>query len=277
MAQLRSPSPSLPDPADKFPSGPSVQGPIVRNAQGLPINPAMPNSSIVGKGKLYYWGANPTGDFLALRLPADAKQNDLSEGHNLPVDKFRVALIARGDTGRLAWPGGFCNLLSGDNDDDAKDQATTTSPPPPNQLRFEDGKTAALREFKEEALSLTPEKPDWHTFDEELKRFSEVVYQGDIGDSRSTPNAWIETTAVLSVITESLAKRMTLTAGDDAKDVQWYTIGECLTMARNAADQLKDVPAEEALRYGGAMVFHANHFMLLQKCIDWIEAKRRVL
>lgn len=98
----------------------------------------------------------------------------------------RVLLICRNDTGDLALPGGFVDA---------------------NELK--NAITAARRELKEETGL-------------EIGTGGTLVYQGVVDDPRATLNAWPETSAFLFTV----AKPMTVEAGDDAHEAGWHYIDE---------------------------------------------------
>ncbi len=129
---------------------------------------------VAGKGFYWNWGPNYTADPIILR-------HDQDEPH--------VLLIERGDTGKLALPGGFV---------DDSDETLVH---------------AAIREAQEEAFIDPGELGD-----------PKVIYEGPVADLRTTAHAWAETTAVRFDIDDKVARKMPLQpyeGGDDAAMALW--------------------------------------------------------
>lgn len=114
------------------------------------------------------------------------------EGANYTADAIvlddeatHLLLVQRNDTGEWALPGGFI---------DAADESS---------------REAALREVEEEtgATRLTG---------------GDIVYHGVTSDRRSSPTAWIETSAHVF----SLSRESELQAGDDAAAVAWHRLDD---------------------------------------------------
>jgi ADP-ribose pyrophosphatase len=106
---------------------------------------------------------------------------------------FHVLAIVRGDTGETAFPGGMADL-----DETALETRN--------------------RELAEE-LSITEE-------DLSNSLFEKIIFEGYVDDPRNTDNSWMETTVVHSHLAYEIASRMTLSAGDDAKDFKWIEVTE---------------------------------------------------
>lgn len=130
-----------------------------------------------GRGAYWNWGANRTADPVIVR-------HDLAEP--------KILLITRGDTGRLALPGGFV---------EGKDNAYET----------------AVREAAEEAFL-------------DIGRIAgREVYCGPLSDVRMTANAWPETTAYVFELPDDISRQLpdaSYEAGDDAKEAHWLTYEE---------------------------------------------------
>lgn len=54
--------------------------------------------------------------------------------------------------------------------------------------------------------------------------YERVVWRGYVDDPRNTDNAWLETTAIHTHLSNEVAARMNLKAGDDAADFSWVPI-----------------------------------------------------
>jgi ADP-ribose pyrophosphatase YjhB (NUDIX family) len=145
---------------------------------GLPRNPAGP-TGITGLGELYNFGPNVTADSIV-------KWNDY------------ILLIIRGDTGQMAFPGGFRDPL-----DDSK-------------MNYEDPETAARREAKEETGLPLPEDI-----------MPQQVYCGAPPWSlRNTDVAWIYNWAGLFDISKHFNALPKVKGGDDAADAKWIKISD---------------------------------------------------
>lgn len=170
-------------------------GEIKFASDGYPLNP-IGRTGLVGRGTLGNWGPNHAADPVVCRANPETK-------------KLQFVLIKRTDNGQWGLPGGM----------------------------VEAGQTIAgtrTREFAEEALnstkseSETPEQYDARVKELETKLkelFSEptdddILYQGVSDDPRNTDNSWMETVAILSVLTGENAN-LKLEAGDDAGKAKW--------------------------------------------------------
>jgi ADP-ribose pyrophosphatase len=157
---------------------------------GRPRNP-FGRTGIRGRGTLGKWGTNPAVDPIVTRF-----NNGILE----------IVAIERKDH-RNVWaiPGGMV-------DDD--EQATQ----------------ALIREFMEEAGAVEDEvkrKELLEFMDDLFANRGQTVYLGYVDDPRNTDNAWIETTAAhFHIDDETIAKHLTLKAGDDARNVQWMKVDD---------------------------------------------------
>lgn len=130
---------------------------------------------VAGKGFYWSYGANSTADPIIFRY-------DLDEPY--------VRLVVRGDTGQLAFPGGFVE-------------------------KGEDPVNAARREAMEESFV------DLSEVDGKL------VYEGVVADIRTTAHAWPETTAVQFDLPKHLTKGLPTDitkGGDDARETGWFPV-----------------------------------------------------
>jgi ADP-ribose pyrophosphatase YjhB (NUDIX family) len=172
----------------------SYTGLIKFNDSGYPINP-IGRTGLIGRGTLGNWGPNHAADPVVCRANSDGI--------------LEFVLIKRSDGGGWGLPGGM----------------------------VEAGQTIAgtrTREFAEEALasdrreneSETEYKARVAALDAKLKiLFSEpkeedILYQGVSDDPRNTDNSWMETVAILTILTGTNAD-LKLEAGDDAYRAKW--------------------------------------------------------
>ncbi|WP_162824351.1 NUDIX domain-containing protein [Peterkaempfera bronchialis] len=148
-------------------------------ATGRPLNPAGP-TGISGFGRLWSLGPN---------LTADAVVTDGSG------DGVRVLLVERGDTGQLAFPGGFSE--------------------PGADGSWEHPLRTAVRETWEETGVVVPGGT------------ARVLRSGvAAGSLRNTDNAWIESTAFHIRLPSGAGGRPQPVAGDDARDTGWFPLSE---------------------------------------------------
>lgn len=170
-------------------------GEIMFDSNGYPLNP-IGRTGLEGRGFLGNWGPNHAADPVVCRANPETK-------------KLQFVLIKRLDNGQWGLPGGM----------------------------VEAGQTIAgtrTREFAEEALNSTKSETEtteqYNTRVNELENklkelFSEptdddILYQGVVDDPRNTDNSWMETVAILSVLTGENAD-LKLEAGDDAGKAKW--------------------------------------------------------
>ena len=162
----------------------------VHNSQGYPLNPFGP-TGIEGRGLLYKWGVNFTADPIVTRNNPESGQLEM------------VAIKRAGESGTGQWaiPGGFV---------EAGDSVSAT----------------LAKEFKEEGLQGNDEKEIDSVGERVLELLQEapIVYRGFVDDPRTTDNAWIETTAAHLHLSEDLASKLKLEAGDDADSIQWMAL-----------------------------------------------------
>lgn len=173
----------------------SYTGPIKFNSDGYPTNP-IGRTGLKGRGTLGNWGPNHAADPVVVR--ADPETGIL-----------QFALIKRLDNGECALPGGM----------------------------VEAGQTISgtrVREFVEEALSGNKKDDESEEEFESRKKelieklnlifqeFTEddILYQGVVDDPRNTDNSWMETVAILTILTGPNAD-LKLEAGDDAAKAKW--------------------------------------------------------
>lgn len=142
---------------------------------GRPLNPGGP-TGISGYGKLWNYGPNFSADGIVMH-------------------RDKVLLIERVDTGQLAFPGGYREIL-------------------PATGEYEDPVAAALREVREETGLY-------------LNGYTKVIGQSiPYVVVRNTDNAWIEDSAVLIDVSDSEKSELQPVAADDAKkgSAQWIPI-----------------------------------------------------
>lgn len=148
-----------------------------RDERGIPIRPYdelfLLNGAVGGFGFYRHYGPNRCADPIVFCE---------YEGN------LQVLMIARGDSGFTALPGGM---------------SETDNP-----------KTDATRELLEE------------TGVDLQDTTSKVIHQGIVwSDTRSTRNAWAETSVILFLPDKSLIEKAKPKAGDDAKEARW--VGVC--------------------------------------------------
>ena len=171
----------------------SYTGPIQFGDDGLPQNP-IGRTGLVGRGTLGNWGPNHAADPVVCRAHPESK-------------KLQFVLIKRPRGEGWALPGGM----------------------------VEAGQTignARTREFAEEALNSNRREGEsdadfkirTDALESELKEMfshsNEILYQGVVDDPRNTDNSWMETAAILTLMTGQYAE-LKLEAGDDAERAKW--------------------------------------------------------
>jgi len=175
----------------------SFERALVFNSKGRPINPCG-RTGTSGRGLLGKWGANHAADPMVIRLkPGKERRKD---GSRL----CQMVAIKRSDGGKLAIPGGMV---------DEGEHVSQT-------LR---------REFTEETSDIADPVLKQQTeakLDEVFRGGGELVYEGYVDDPRNTDNAWMETTARLFAIDESLSAQLTLQGGSDALLAMWVDLDE---------------------------------------------------
>jgi ADP-ribose pyrophosphatase len=168
----------------------------------FPINP-VGRTGIAGRGNLGRWGPNHAADPIMVTKRG--------------TDIYFVC-IQRKDTNEWALPGGMVEL--GDN-------VSIT-------LR---------KEFGEEAMNtmdMTPE--DQEATKKQLDtvfKNAQTVYKGYVDDPRNTDNAWMETVAMLIIVSSTIADTFKLRAGDDAGQVTWKKYSPEIKLYASHADLIK--------------------------------------
>lgn len=151
---------------------------LVRDATtGRPLNPNGP-TGISGYGKLWTYGPSLSAD-------------------GIVVHQGEVLLIERGDTGQLAYPGGYRNFFA-------------------DTAEYEDSIAAAIREVKEETGIMAVG---------ETKVMDRCIPPIVV---RNTDNAWIEDAAVLIDVSDTPKDLLVPVAADDARphSAQWVPISK---------------------------------------------------
>lgn len=165
----------------------SFTGPIEFDINDRPLNP-IGRTGLKGRGFLGNWGPNHAADPVVCRI-------------NPTTGLLQFVLILRTDLNEWALPGGM----------------------------VEAGQTIAdtrTREFAEEALGHDIDENKILEKQQELKKMfdnfepDDILYQGVVDDPRNTDNSWMETTAILTFLTQNDAN-LNLNAGSDASKVKW--------------------------------------------------------
>jgi len=151
----------------------SCTGPYLRDSNGRPVHPYAEDILKAGlgvEGPGFYWGYGPQrcADTLVVGVSKDGR--------------LKIIVIERGDTGRIALPGGH---LNGD----------------------ENPWLAAVREFCEETTI--------EIFQDNLLYFERLL-RDIVPDTRTTLNAWPETTVFLFVLKDGVIDTYQPVGSDDA-------------------------------------------------------------
>ncbi|ENN71170.1 hypothetical protein D910_06592 [Dendroctonus ponderosae] len=174
-----------------------------------PLNPAG-RTGLKGRGVLGKWGPNHAADPIVTRWKLGENQEKMLNG-----------LLKKRDCGQWALPGGMV---------DPGEQVSET----------------LKREFMEEALnSLEVSKEQYKRDEEMLKSFfanGTEIYKGYVDDPRNTDNAWMETVAMNFHDDDGKhVGKFNLKAGDDAANVQWMDVSNCLDLYASHSLLLKSV------------------------------------
>jgi len=185
---------------------------------GLPLNP-IGRTGITGRGMLGKWGPNHAADPIVTRWKRDEKGQIVRHSGEGKKAILEFVSIQRGDTHEWAIPGGMV---------DANEEVSLT----------------LKREFNEEALnSLEGTQKEQTKKDiQEVFKNGEVVFKGYVDDPRNTDNAWMETVACNFHDEDgTTVGRIPLTAGDDARAVQWLAIDKPLQLYASHSKFIKAV------------------------------------
>lgn len=195
----------------------SYEGPYKFNEEGYPLNPRG-RTGIAGRGLLGRWGPNHAADPIMMRK---------KDGN------IQFVGVLRADTEEWALPGGM--VEPGDN-----------------------VSVTLIKEFAEEAASGISDdqmgkSENQDIIKEKIKEMKRIfkdlnqktIYKGVVDDPRNTDNAWMETVAVLFVVTPSSPLYdYKLKAGDDAKGVNWITYTNDLKLYASHADFVRNATIE---------------------------------
>ncbi|KAG7206481.1 hypothetical protein KM043_003826 [Ampulex compressa] len=186
-------------------------------ADGYPVNP-VGRTGLLGRGLLGRWGPNHAADPIVSRWKRNGTGAlEIHRGTEKPILQF--VAIERRDSAEWALPGGMV------------DPGETLS-------------AALRREFMEEALDVlgkgSEERRELECRTREFFDAGEEIYRGYVDDPRNTDNAWMETVA-LNFHDEDggVVGRLTLKAGDDARNVKWMDIDGKLNLYANHAELIK--------------------------------------
>ncbi|CAK9826394.1 ADP-ribose pyrophosphatase, mitochondrial [Anthophora retusa] len=195
----------------------SFMGNYVINKDGYPLNP-IGRTGIIGRGLLGRWGPNHAADPIVTRWKQNSSgDTEVNKNTKKPILQF--VTIQRRDSGEWAIPGGMV------------DPGETVS-------------TTLKREFMEEAMnSLGKSKEEREKLEKSIKDFfenGEEIYKGYVDDPRNTDNAWMETVALnFHDHDNSVVGKITLIAGDDARNVKWMDIDKSLNLYANHSKFIK--------------------------------------
>ncbi|KOC67331.1 ADP-ribose pyrophosphatase, mitochondrial [Habropoda laboriosa] len=195
----------------------SFTGNYVLNKDGYPLNP-IGRTGIIGRGLLGRWGPNHAADPIVTRWKRNAGgAPEINKDTKKPILQF--VTIQRRDSGEWAIPGGMV------------DPGETVS-------------TTLKREFMEEAMnSLEKSKEEREKLEKSVRDFfenGEEIYKGYVDDPRNTDNAWMETVALnFHDYDNSIVGKITLVAGDDARNVKWMDIDKSLNLYANHSEFIK--------------------------------------
>nr|XP_022916941.1 ADP-ribose pyrophosphatase, mitochondrial [Onthophagus taurus] len=176
-------------------------------------------TGLSGRGYLGRWGPNHAADPIVTRWKVNNGEIIKNLITMLPILQF--CAIQRKDNNEWAIPGGMV--------DPGENVSETLK-----------------REFMEEALSsLELPQDDLIKEKEKISQFFKQgveIYKGYVDDPRNTDNAWIETVA-FNFHDESgdAVGRLSLKAGDDAKNVKWMDIDKNLELYASHEEFIKKV------------------------------------
>lgn len=195
----------------------SFTGDYVINKDGYPLNP-VGRTGIIGRGLLGRWGPNHAADPIVTRWKRNTTgATVIDKNTQKPVLQF--VAIQRRDSGEWAIPGGMV------------DPGETIS-------------ATLKREFMEEAMNLLEKsQEEREEMEKSIKEFfekGEEIYKGYVDDPRNTDNAWMETVALnFHDDDNSILGKITLTAGDDARNVKWMDINNTLNLYANHSEFIR--------------------------------------
>lgn len=175
-------------------------------------------TGIIGRGLLGRWGPNHAADPIVTRWKRNTTgATVIDKNTQKPVLQF--VAIQRRDSGEWAIPGGMV------------DPGETIS-------------ATLKREFMEEAMSLLEKsQEEREEMEKSIKEFfekGEEIYKGYVDDPRNTDNAWMETVALnFHDDDNSILGKITLTAGDDARNVKWMDINNTLNLYANHSEFIR--------------------------------------
>ncbi|KYM94301.1 PREDICTED: ADP-ribose pyrophosphatase, mitochondrial [Cyphomyrmex costatus] len=197
----------------------SFMGNYVVNTDGYPLNP-VGRTGIIGRGLLGRWGPNHAADPIVTRWKRDNMGIvEVDKQTGKPVLQF--VAIQRRDSGEWAIPGGMID---------------------PNETVS----TTLMREFMEEALNfLEMNDAERKILQNSITEFftkGDEIYKGYVDDPRNTDNSWMETVAINFHDEENnVVGKLTLKAGDDARNVRWMDLNKEINLYANHSDFVKTV------------------------------------
>nr|XP_003706314.2 PREDICTED: ADP-ribose pyrophosphatase, mitochondrial [Megachile rotundata] len=195
----------------------SFTGDYVITKDGYPLNP-IGRTGIIGRGLLGRWGPNHAADPIVTRWKRNTTgATVIDKNTQKPVLQF--VAIQRRDSGEWAIPGGMV------------DPGETIS-------------ATLKREFMEEAMnSLEKSQEEKAEMEKSINEFfekGEEMYKGYVDDPRNTDNAWMETVALnFHDDDNSVLGKITLMAGDDARNVKWMDINNTLNLYANHSEFIR--------------------------------------
>lgn len=195
----------------------SFMGDYSLNNDGYPLNP-IGRTGIIGRGLLGRWGPNHAADPIVTRWKRNATGTpEINKDTKKPILQF--VAIERRDSGEWAIPGGMV------------DPGETIS-------------VTLKREFMEEAMNaLEKDKTEREVVEKSMRELfekGEEIYKGYVDDPRNTDNAWMETVALnFQDDDDKVLGKITLTAGDDARNVKWMDIDKNLNLYANHSEFIR--------------------------------------